>query len=95
MLIVRDCEAWLPLLEFLPFICGPLGAPGWWYPFVSAASLEAVSADSRLRFGITLPSLVCEMSWNFEYDDMDMVRSSPVRSGTTLPCAVNFAIGVM
>jgi len=41
-------------------------------------------SDSRLRFGMILPLIVCVCSGSLVYEVMDMVRSSG-RSGTTRP----------
>jgi hypothetical protein len=92
--IVRCCGM-LPWLVFLVF------APGvmfnvWMEPdgdFCSPGDIS-VPPDSRLRFGMTLPLIVCVYSGSLVYEVMDMVRSSG-RSGTTRPCAVVLAMWFM
>ena len=52
------------------------------------------SPDSRLRFGMIRPLIVCVCSGSLVYEVMDIVRSSG-RSGTTRPWAVVRAMWFM
>ena len=87
--MVRDWFGMLPWLVLLGFGGSPafMEDCGWPGPI-------SESPDSRLRFGMILPLIVCVRSASRVYEVMDIVRSSG-RSGTTRPWAVVRAMWFM
>jgi len=79
--MVRDwLGTWFGILPWL-MLLGFGGSPlSWSWP----GGAMSFPSDSRLRFGMILPLIVCVCSGSLVYEVMDMVRSSG-RSGTTRP----------
>ena len=90
--MVRDWFGMLPWLMLLGFG----GSPAFMWDCGCPSGPGAISEppDSRLRFGIILPLIVCVCSGTWVYEVMDIVRSSG-RSGTTRPWAVVRAMWFM